>query len=298
MKRKLIAAIGVAGMMVGLAACGSDDGGEKNAGADGFKGETLTVWAMDGSTPDQWQKDLTADFEKKTGAKVKFEVQQWNGIQQKLTTALSEENPPDVFEIGNTQTAAYAKTGGLADLGGPQERDRHGLGREPQQGLGRGREAVRRPVVLRQSRRRLQQEGLRAEAGIKPRRRRPVTSSSPRSTRSRPRDQGRADLPARPELVLLRRAHHRQGCRPGEEGRRQVGLQPRRPEDRQGHRALQEVPELLQGPQGQGRGHPAAGRGLRQGQGRCLHRHGLGGRHRHQGQPGDREGHRLLHHPR
>jgi N,N'-diacetylchitobiose transport system substrate-binding protein len=118
-KRKLIAAIGVAGMMVGIAACGSDDsGGDKaKAGADGFKGQTLTVWAMDGSTPDQWQKDLSAEFEKKTGAKVKFEVQQWNGIQQKLTTALSEENPPDVFEIGNTQTAAYAKTGGLADLG-------------------------------------------------------------------------------------------------------------------------------------------------------------------------------------
>jgi N,N'-diacetylchitobiose transport system substrate-binding protein len=115
-KRKLIAAIGVAGMMVGIAACGSDDSGEKKAGADGFKGQTLTVWAMDGSTPDQWQKDLSAEFEKKTGAKVKFEVQQWNGIQQKLTTALSEENPPDVFEIGNTQTAAYAKTGGLADL--------------------------------------------------------------------------------------------------------------------------------------------------------------------------------------
>ncbi|MET7712034.1 extracellular solute-binding protein [Streptomyces sp. NPDC005407] len=116
MKRKLIAAIGVAGMMVGIAACGSDDSSEKKAGADGFKGQTLTVWAMDGSTPDQWQKDLSAEFEKKTGAKVKFEVQQWNGIQQKLTTALSEENPPDVFEIGNTQTAAYAKTGGLADL--------------------------------------------------------------------------------------------------------------------------------------------------------------------------------------
>jgi N,N'-diacetylchitobiose transport system substrate-binding protein len=117
-KRKLIAAIGVAGMMVGMVACGSDDdGGEKKTAADGFKGQTLTVWAMDGSTPEQWQKDLTAEFEKQTGAKVKFEVQQWNGIQQKLTTSLSEENPPDVFEIGNTQTAAYAKTGGLADLG-------------------------------------------------------------------------------------------------------------------------------------------------------------------------------------
>jgi N,N'-diacetylchitobiose transport system substrate-binding protein len=116
-KRKLIAAIGVAGMMAGIAACGSDDSGDNKAGADGFKGQTLTVWAMDGSTPDQWQKDLSAEFEKQTGAKVKFEVQQWNGIQQKLTTALSEENPPDVFEIGNTQTAAYAQTGGLADLG-------------------------------------------------------------------------------------------------------------------------------------------------------------------------------------
>nr|WP_282548245.1 extracellular solute-binding protein [Streptomyces rochei] len=117
MKRKLMAAIGIAGMMVSVAACGgdSDDGGKK-AGADGYAGETLTVWVMDGSSPDQWQKDVAAEFESKTKAKVKFEVQTWNGIQQKLTTALSEENPPDVFEIGNTQTPAYAKTGGLADL--------------------------------------------------------------------------------------------------------------------------------------------------------------------------------------
>ncbi|GGP68203.1 extracellular solute-binding protein [Streptomyces calvus] len=116
MKRKLIAAIGVAGMVFSVAACGGDGGDGDKAGADGYAGETLTVWVMDGSSPDQWQKDLAAEFEKKTKAKVEFEVQQWNGIQQKLTTALSEENPPDVFEIGNTQTPAYAKTGGLADL--------------------------------------------------------------------------------------------------------------------------------------------------------------------------------------
>ncbi|MEU9588585.1 extracellular solute-binding protein [Streptomyces sp. NPDC048193] len=118
MKRKLIAAIGIAGMMVSIAACGGDDGGDdgKKAGADGYAGQTLTVWVMDGSSPDQWQADLAKEFEAKTKAKVKFEIQKWNGIQQKLTTALSEENPPDVFEIGNTQTSAYAKTGGLADL--------------------------------------------------------------------------------------------------------------------------------------------------------------------------------------
>ncbi|MFE7209411.1 extracellular solute-binding protein [Streptomyces sp. NPDC001698] len=119
MKRKLVAAIGIAGMMVSIAACGGgkgDDGDKAKSGKDGYAGQTLTVWVMDGSSPDQWQKDVTAAFEAKTKAKVKFEIQQWDGIQQRLTTALSEENPPDVFEIGNTQTPAYAKTGGLADL--------------------------------------------------------------------------------------------------------------------------------------------------------------------------------------
>ncbi|MFI6285386.1 extracellular solute-binding protein [Streptomyces sp. NPDC051018] len=120
MKRKLIAAIGVAGMLVSIAACGSDDkdkdtGGESK-GPGSYKGQTLTFWAMDGSTPDAWLAELTAEFEKQTGAKLKYEKQAWNGIQQKLTTALSEANPPDVFEIGNTQTPAYAKTGGLAEL--------------------------------------------------------------------------------------------------------------------------------------------------------------------------------------
>ncbi|WP_431774908.1 extracellular solute-binding protein [Streptomyces cucumeris] len=116
MKRGLIAATGVAAMLVSVAACGSGDGDDK-AGADGFKGETLTVWAMDGSTPDGWTKDVKAAFEKKTGATLKLEIQQWNGIQQKVTTALSESDPPDVLEIGNTQTPSYARTGGLAELG-------------------------------------------------------------------------------------------------------------------------------------------------------------------------------------
>ncbi|MCH6162469.1 extracellular solute-binding protein [Streptomyces marispadix] len=114
MRRGLVAATVIAALTAGVAACGP--GGEGKSGADGFKGQTLTLWAMDGSTPEKWQKDVKAAFEKKTGAKLKLEVQQWNGIQQKLTTALSEPEPPDVVEVGNTQTPAYAKTGGLADL--------------------------------------------------------------------------------------------------------------------------------------------------------------------------------------
>ncbi|OLZ63373.1 sugar transporter [Streptomyces sp. IMTB 2501] len=114
MKRKLAAAIVIAGMMVSVAACGGNSG--KDAGPGSWKGQTLTVWTMDGSAPPQWTKDVQAAFEKKTGAKVKFEIQKWDGIQQKITTALSEDNPPDVLEVGNTQTPAYAATGGLADL--------------------------------------------------------------------------------------------------------------------------------------------------------------------------------------
>ncbi|MEU2924282.1 extracellular solute-binding protein [Streptomyces sp. NPDC007251] len=118
MKRKLAAAIVIAGMMVSVAACGGNGGkdGSKDAGPSSWKGQTLTVWTMDGSAPPQWSKDVQAAFEKKTGAKLKFEIQKWDGIQQKITTALSEDNPPDVLEVGNTQTPAYAATGGLADL--------------------------------------------------------------------------------------------------------------------------------------------------------------------------------------
>ncbi|MCF6523437.1 extracellular solute-binding protein [Streptomyces sp. JJ36] len=118
MRRKLIAAVGVAAMVTSVAACGSDDGSD--AGDGGKK--TLTVWVMDGSAPDPWTKALNKEFEAQhEGAEVEMKVQQWNGIQEKITTALSEDSPPDVLELGNTQTAGYAVTGGLADLTGMKD---------------------------------------------------------------------------------------------------------------------------------------------------------------------------------
>jgi N,N'-diacetylchitobiose transport system substrate-binding protein len=121
MKRKLIAAIGAAAVLTGVAACGGGSSDSKNksdsAGPADFKGNTLNVWLMSGSNPPGWTKDITAAFQQKyPGAKLKITVQQWDGIQQKLTTALSESTPPDVIEVGNTQTPYYAATGGLKDL--------------------------------------------------------------------------------------------------------------------------------------------------------------------------------------
>ncbi|MER5934288.1 extracellular solute-binding protein [Streptomyces sp. NPDC002054] len=118
MKRKLIAAVGVAGMVIGLAACG-DGGDDKGGKTDANGNKEITVWVMDGSAPDAWIAEVNKEFEAKhPGTKVKVEVQQWKGIQEKVTTALSENTPPDVIELGNTQTAGYAVTGGLADLTG------------------------------------------------------------------------------------------------------------------------------------------------------------------------------------
>ncbi|MFP3988023.1 extracellular solute-binding protein [Streptomyces sp. E11-3] len=115
MKRKLVMAVGVAAMMTGVAACGGDSDSGGATDKDGNK--VLKVWVMDGSAPEAWIKEVNKEFEAKhEGVKVKVEEQKWNGIQEKVTTALSEDTPPDVIELGNTQTAGYAATEGLADL--------------------------------------------------------------------------------------------------------------------------------------------------------------------------------------
>jgi N,N'-diacetylchitobiose transport system substrate-binding protein len=119
-KRKLIAAIGVAAMTVGIAACGSDDSGNENGGSGGSGGGDLsgeiTVWLMQGSAPDAWLEELNTAFEEEHGVKVNVEIQEWTGIQETITTGLSEDGTVDVLELGNTQTPGFANTGGLADL--------------------------------------------------------------------------------------------------------------------------------------------------------------------------------------
>ncbi|WP_128982966.1 extracellular solute-binding protein [Streptomyces roseicoloratus] len=119
MKRKLIAAIGVAGMMVSIAACGSGSGDKGDKGKADGGAKSLTVWVMEGSAPAGWTDEINKAFAAKhPGVTVKVETQQWTDIQTKVTAALSEDTPPDVLELGNTQTAGYAATGGLADLTG------------------------------------------------------------------------------------------------------------------------------------------------------------------------------------
>ncbi len=78
---------------------------------------TLTVWLMNGSLNDNTVVQLDTDFQMShPGWKVNYQVQQWNGIVDKLTTALASDNPPDVIEMGNTQAITFEAAGLLSDL--------------------------------------------------------------------------------------------------------------------------------------------------------------------------------------
>ncbi|MET9632772.1 extracellular solute-binding protein, partial [Lentzea sp. NPDC006480] len=104
-------AAGAAALAVAVSGCGTST----NSGS-GTETKEITVWLMDGSAPTTLTDALNKEFESANGIKVKYEVQKWTGIQEKLTTALASNTPPDVIELGNTQTASFADTNTLADL--------------------------------------------------------------------------------------------------------------------------------------------------------------------------------------
>ncbi|RZQ65882.1 sugar ABC transporter substrate-binding protein [Amycolatopsis suaedae] len=116
MKGWMRAAVGVAAAATLVAGCAGSGGDASSQPEGGSK--TLTVWLMNGSLPDALATELHTEFEKAHGVKINYEVQQWTGIQEKLTTALAGDSPPDVIELGNTQTPQFASQGVLADLSG------------------------------------------------------------------------------------------------------------------------------------------------------------------------------------
>lgn len=96
---------------LGLAGCGDSADDSTSSGG------TLTVWLMNGSASDELIRDLNAEFEQShSGMTVDYQVQQWDGIQDKLTTALASNDPPDIVELGNTQAPKYVAAGALAEL--------------------------------------------------------------------------------------------------------------------------------------------------------------------------------------
>jgi N,N'-diacetylchitobiose transport system substrate-binding protein len=99
-------------------ACGSSSSEGGDLAAPGADAEgTLKVWLMEGSQPDTVVEAVNAQFnEAYPNVEVQVELQQWGGIQDKLTTSLNTDATPCVAEIGNSLTAKFADAGLLADL--------------------------------------------------------------------------------------------------------------------------------------------------------------------------------------
>ena len=121
--KKSLAAAVTAGLAVAtLAACGSgNDGNDDNDGSGaGAATADIRVWLNGTDTPQEARDWLKTTFEEENpGSTLTIEQQEWDGLVEKLTTALSSESEtPDVVEIGNTQAPTFTSAGAFADLTG------------------------------------------------------------------------------------------------------------------------------------------------------------------------------------
>ncbi|MBO0821881.1 MAG: sugar ABC transporter substrate-binding protein [Nocardiopsaceae bacterium] len=112
------AAAVIAALVVAVSACGGSSGGSGASGGSGStKGQTITYWAsVEGTGPQQTTQTLTkqfAAFTKQTGIKVNLQVIPWATLLQKILTAVTSGNGPDVMEIGNTWASSFAASGGF-----------------------------------------------------------------------------------------------------------------------------------------------------------------------------------------
>lgn len=102
-----------AAVLAGTAACSST--GQSSESSSGS--QELTVWIMRDSVTDGYLQRFRADFEAThPNLKLNVQIQEWDGIGQKVTSALASKDAPDVIEVGNTQVAQYAASGGVHDF--------------------------------------------------------------------------------------------------------------------------------------------------------------------------------------
>ncbi|MBB5929647.1 ABC transporter substrate-binding protein [Streptomyces echinatus] len=110
------AAVGAVTLSLALAAtaCG---GGSSTGGGSNDSPKTLTYWASNqGASVAVDKKVLQPEldkFEKQTGIKVELEVVPWSDLLNRILTATTSGQGPDVLNIGNTWSASLQATGAL-----------------------------------------------------------------------------------------------------------------------------------------------------------------------------------------
>ncbi|MFI6335663.1 ABC transporter substrate-binding protein [Streptomyces sp. NPDC050535] len=101
-------------MLTAVTACG---GGSSTDGGSNDSPKTLTYWASNqGASVEVDKKVLQPEldkFEKETGIKVELEVVPWSDLLNRILTATTSGQGPDVLNIGNTWSASLQATGAL-----------------------------------------------------------------------------------------------------------------------------------------------------------------------------------------
>ncbi|MET9676360.1 extracellular solute-binding protein [Streptomyces sp. NPDC006482] len=112
MRRFRAAVTGAVTLSLAFAATGCGGGGNGQATP-----KTLTYWATNqGASLEVDKKVLQPEldqFEKETGIKVKLEVIPWSDLLNRILTATTSGQGPDVLNIGNTWSASLQSTGAL-----------------------------------------------------------------------------------------------------------------------------------------------------------------------------------------
>ncbi len=113
-------AAGGAVLALALTACGATaTATAPGAAQEGAAGPvTVRLWLNGEDTPAEARDYLVEEFAAANpGATLEIEQQEWEGLVERLTTALSSDTEtPDVVEIGNTQAPTFTSVGAFSDL--------------------------------------------------------------------------------------------------------------------------------------------------------------------------------------
>ncbi|MFJ8629894.1 ABC transporter substrate-binding protein [Streptomyces sp. NPDC093568] len=117
MRTTRAAAVAAVTMSLVLAASACGGGSSTDGGGSNDSPKTLTYWASNqGASIEVDKKVLQPEldkFEKETGIKVELEVVPWSDLLNRILTATTSGQGPDVLNIGNTWSASLQATGAL-----------------------------------------------------------------------------------------------------------------------------------------------------------------------------------------
>lgn len=102
-----LAVAAVAASVLALSACSSGSG-------DTAEGGPLTVWIMGDSGTNF--EELVAPWSEESGTEVEVVAVPWDGIDERLTTAVASGSGPDVLQVGLSKLRTFADAGALLPL--------------------------------------------------------------------------------------------------------------------------------------------------------------------------------------